>query len=107
MRSYVHVHLCLSLMAAQLVFVVGVDKTSNQVGVLIVTISSNSNCVHALDCLLGGGCTSALLVLGGVHVDADGGCGLVRGAGQNLHSKFQEEISDFVHSVELWYVPTC
>ena len=68
---------------------------------------SNSNCVHALDCLFGGGCTSALLVLGGVHVDADGGCGLVRGAGQNLHSKFQEEISDFVHSVELWYVPTC
>ena len=39
MRSYIHVHLCLSLMAAQLVFVVGVDKTSNQVGVLIVTIS--------------------------------------------------------------------
>ena len=65
-------------MAAQLVFVVGVDKTSNQVNVLIVTISSNSNCVHALDCLLGGGCTSALLVLGGVYVDADGGCGLVR-----------------------------
>ena len=68
----------------------------------IVTISSNSNCVDALDCLLGGGCTSALLVLGGVHVDADGGCGLVCGAGQSLHSKFQEEISDFVHSVELW-----
>ena len=89
-------------MAAQFVFVVGVDKTSNQVGVLIVTISSNSNCVDALDCLLGGGCTSALLVLGGVHVDADGGCGVVRGAGQSLHSKFQEEISDFVHSVELW-----
>ena len=78
MRSYIHVHLCLSLMAAQLVFVVGVDKTSNQVGVRIVTIS---NCVHALDCLLGGGCTSTLLVLGGVHVDADGGCGVVRGAG--------------------------
>ena len=74
-------------MAAQFVFVVGVDKTSNQVGVLIVTISSNSNCVDALDCLLGGGCTSALLVLGGVHVDADGGCGLVCGAGQSLHSK--------------------
>ena len=105
MRSYIHVHLCLTLMAAQLVFVAGVDKTSNQVGVLIVT-SPAIAIVCTLDCLLGGGCTSALLVLGGVHVDADGGCGLVRGAGQNLHSKFQE-ISDFVHSVELWYVPTC
>ena len=55
--------------------------------------------MHALDCLLSGGCTSALLVLGGVHVDADGGCGLVRGAGQNLHSKFQEEISEFKKAV--------
>ena len=64
--------------------------------------------MDALDCLLGGGCTSALLVLGGVHVDADGGCGLVCGAGQSLHIKFQEEIlSDFVHSVELRYVLTC
>ena len=33
MRNYVHIHLSLSLMAAQLVFVAGVDKTSNTVGV--------------------------------------------------------------------------
>ena len=31
MRNYIHINLCLSLMASHLVFVVGVDKTSNEV----------------------------------------------------------------------------
>lgn len=31
MRSYIHVNLCLSLMVAQLLFVVAVDKTGNKV----------------------------------------------------------------------------
>ncbi len=39
MRSYIHVHLSLSLMASQLVFVVGIDKTSNTVsGMAIWTV---------------------------------------------------------------------
>lgn len=31
MRSYIHVNLCLSLMAAQFLFLVGIDRTENQV----------------------------------------------------------------------------
>ena len=31
MRTYVHVNLCLSLMAAQLLFVVAIDKTGSKV----------------------------------------------------------------------------
>lgn len=33
-RSYVHINLCVSLMAAQLVFVTAVDKTENEVSVV-------------------------------------------------------------------------
>ena len=31
MRNYIHINLCISLFVAQLLFVVGVDKTQNQV----------------------------------------------------------------------------
>ena len=31
MRNYIHIQLCLTIMAAQLVFVIAVDKTDNQV----------------------------------------------------------------------------
>ena len=31
MRNYIHVNLCISLFVAQLTFIVGVDKTANQV----------------------------------------------------------------------------
>ena len=36
MRSYVHVNLCLSLMAAQFLFLVGIDRTENQVHTAII-----------------------------------------------------------------------
>lgn len=31
MRNYIHINLCISLMVAQLIFVIGIDKTGNQV----------------------------------------------------------------------------
>ena len=31
MRNYIHVNLCVSLFVAQLIFVLGIDKTSNKV----------------------------------------------------------------------------
>lgn len=31
MRTYIHINLCLSLMGAQLLFVVAIDKTGNKV----------------------------------------------------------------------------
>ena len=35
MRSYIHINLCLSLMAAQFLFLVGIDRTENQVRTLV------------------------------------------------------------------------
>ncbi len=31
MRNYIHINLCLSLMVAQLIFLIGVDKTESSV----------------------------------------------------------------------------
>ena len=38
MRSYIHVNLCLSLMAAQFLFLVGIGRTENQVHTAIVKL---------------------------------------------------------------------
>ena len=44
---------------------------------------------------------SALLVPGDLHVDADGGCGLVRGPSQSVCYKAEKIHSLFLH-LQLW-----
>ena len=41
MRNYIHIMLCVSLFVAQLVFIIGIDKTENYVSIsiLVNTIS--------------------------------------------------------------------
>lgn len=43
MRSYIHINLCLSLMAAQFLFLVGIDRTENQVRTLVAKVLHVTN----------------------------------------------------------------
>lgn len=42
MRNYIHINLCLSLIIAQLVFVVGVDRTGNEVHIFALSTGGYS-----------------------------------------------------------------
>ena len=43
MRNYIHVMLCANMFVAQLLFVVGVERTENEVSVSAVLLSSSSS----------------------------------------------------------------
>ena len=45
MRTYIHINLCLSLMVAQLLFVVAIDKTGNKVYTTHIAIITSSSIV--------------------------------------------------------------
>ena len=54
--------------------------------------------------LLSSGCVTRVLLLGGVHVDVDGGCGLVHCSGQGFHAgEDQGHLPCNIHHTELWY----
>ena len=70
--------LCVSLFMAQLVFIIGVDKIENQVWI------NRNESIHiavSLSLIIGWlfscGCDITVSVPGHVHVDVNGGCGLI------------------------------
>ena len=75
MRNYIHVMLCANMFVAQLLFVIGVGQTNNEVCesnyYFAVFLSLCSVCVLSVCC------GAPLHVPCCVHVDADGGCGHV------------------------------
>ncbi len=58
MRNYIHVHLCISLMVAQITFVAGIDKTDNKVSLPLAPCSW-SHPLHALQA----GCQAVAVML--------------------------------------------
>ena len=63
--------LCANLFIAQLVFVVGVERTENEVkSVLLSSSHWSSTLLHTAGCLFSHCCVAPLPVPGGVHVDA-------------------------------------
>ena len=60
------------------------------------------SCTHA-GCLFNHCCVGPLPVPGDVHVDADGGCGLVHEASQSVHNQLQT-LHCFLHHSKLWLV---
>ena len=52
-------------------------------------------------CMLGDCCSPPLLVPGCFHVDADGGCGLVRGTGASVYQE-TEVLHHWLHCRQLW-----
>ena len=84
MRNYIHCMLCANLIAAQLVFVVGVERTENKVKSVLLSSHSSATLLHT-GCLFSHCCVDPLPVPGGVHVDANGGCGLVRETSDGFH----------------------
>ena len=83
MRNYIHIMLCVSLFMAQFVFIVGVDKTKNEVRgdhnmpiiVYILYIGSMLCC----------SCVIAVSVSSYIHVDVDGGCGIICDSCTSVH----------------------
>ena len=76
--------LCANLIAAQLVFVVGVERTENEVKSLLLSFPHHPCILLHTGCLFSHCCVAPLPVPGGVHVDANGGCGLVCSTGQSI-----------------------
>ena len=77
--------LCANLFAAQLLFVVGVNRTENKVVQVVLYIYfscffDSLVCIYT-GCLFSHCCVAPLHVPGCVHVDVDGGCGPVCGTG--------------------------
>ena len=64
MRTYIHIHLCLSLMAALLLFVVAIDKTGNKVLIhLHYMLIHIHDCTDCIDCLIQIGCSVVAIAL--------------------------------------------
>ena len=94
--------LCGSMFVALLVFIVGMEQTENEVkSVLCPPLTDHS--LSCADSLFSQCCVGPLSVPGDVHVDADGGCGLVCEAGPSVHST-PETLHRFLHHSKLWLV---
>ena len=103
--------LCANLFAAQLVFVVGVERT--EVEVLYTFHRSHYTCVvynytkdieftfMCIGCLFSNCCFTSLSVPRGVHVDADGGCGPVRSTDQSVYKTYPT-LHHWFHNFKLW-----
>ena len=81
--------LCANLFAAQLVFVVGVERTENEVFCTFPSLYCDNQStvfmsIPDVGCLFSHCYFAPLPVSGGVHVDADGGCGLVCSSGEGV-----------------------
>ena len=74
--------LCGSMFTAQFMYIVGFGRTENEVcrGCPPLT-----DLLHTAGCLFSHCCVAPLPVPGDVHVDADGGCGLVCETSQSVH----------------------
>ena len=101
MRNYIHCMLCGSMFTAQLVFVVGIDRTGNEVKMTKAACSLLTVCMYIYTLLHAGSLFShcrgaSLLVHGGVHVDANGGCGLVCETSRSFHHSSQT-LHRFLH----------
>ena len=110
-------------MLAQLVFVVGVDKTENKVPMsAICTLMVAPSCspapsIHththththtpfssslSLGWLLSSGSSAPLSLHGHVYVDADGGSGTLRGTGEGVCQEQGEKVHGCIHHSQLW-----
>ena len=69
--------LCGSMFTAQLAYIVGIDQTENEVR---ESFYCPSTLMHHTGCLFSHCCVATLSDTSDVHVDANGGCGLVRHA---------------------------
>lgn len=104
MRNVIHINLCISLSLAQLLFVIAVDKTGNKVCMCdncAIFVLSQS---HLLGAVFGHSLVPAVPVLGQLYVDANGRSGSLCSAGNCVHQWEGEEILNFIHSSQLWYV---
>ena len=104
MRNYIHVMLCANLFAAQLVFVVGVERTENKV-LRRLQAKWQYLIFLTVDCLFSHCCVATLYVAGCVHVDVDGGCVLVYCTCESIHYSYWT-IHCLLHHHKLWLVVT-
>ena len=72
--------LCGSMFTAQLGYVVGINRAENEVKRVYISIILHSTLLYHTGCLYSHFCVATLSDTSDVHVDADGGCGLVRHA---------------------------
>ena len=70
--------LCGSMFTAQLTYIVGINRSENEVKRDFLYYPSTL--LHHTGCLFSHCCVDTLSVASDVHVDANGGCGLVRQA---------------------------
>ena len=78
MRNYIHIMLCVSLFMAQLVFIIGVDKTKNEViRVIFKIIPLNWPLINSIESLLCCSYFITIFVSSYIHVDVNGGCGRI------------------------------
>ena len=105
MRNYIHVMLCANMFVAQLLFVVGVERTENKVGRRLCMGEEHDVYVllSSVGCLFSHCCFAPILVPGGVHVDADGGCGPVCCTCESVHYS-SRTIHCWIHNCQLWLV---
>ena len=101
--------LCANLFVAQLVFVVGVERTENEVCMKQIIVYMYCMCLHAFisvsctGCLFSHCCVAPLHVAGCVHVDVDGGCVLVCCTGESVCYSYWK-IHCWLHHHKLWLV---
>ena len=98
MRNYIHCMLCGSMFNAKLAYTFGINRTENEV--LSLSSISFTFQYHA-GCLYSHCCVATLSVASDVHVDANGGCGLVCETSQSIHSRSQT-LHCFLHHSKLW-----
>ena len=98
MRNYIHCMLCGSMFTAQLVFTFGIDRTENEV---LLLSSISFTLPLCAGCLFSHCCIASIPLSGDVHVDANGGSGLVPETSQSVHSRSQM-LHCFLHHSKLW-----
>ena len=98
MRSYIHINLCTCLMAAQLLFVIAVDKTGNKVPHRVPTCCCYFHMhTHMAGFMFSDSPSVAVSVFGQLHVDADGRGGPLCVTGGCVHWSQEEEVPHPIH----------
>ena len=103
MRNYIHCMLCGSMFTALLLFIVGLDMTGHEVKMTKLhacSLLTAYTLLHAVS-LFSHCSVGSLLVHGDVHVDANGGCGLVRETSRSFHHTSQT-LHCFLHHCKFW-----
>ena len=106
MRNYIHCMLCGSMFTALLLFIVGAEVTGNEVKMIKPSCALLTACMHVYTLLhavslFSHCCVGSLLFHGDVHVDANGGCGLVRKISCSFHHSTQT-LHHFLHHCKFW-----